>query len=180
LLTPREATPQSFAPIDPQPPTPTPIKLFQSPPTPIQSIVASNREVSEPPIVPKAAKAKSTPVKHEPRRSTRNRSAPLRLGYDGQQGHGYIAEFDGTSLEWLYHEVAECPSPPPSSYKASVSNRDTLSFNEAMNDRDSIDKQMDESRKRRNSKFAEKRHLESSANLLRQDSHSSGYLGIST
>ncbi|KAI2494031.1 hypothetical protein MHU86_20517 [Fragilaria crotonensis] len=45
----------------------------------------------------KATKAKSTPVKHEPRRSTRNRSAPVRLGYDGQQGHGYIAESDGTS-----------------------------------------------------------------------------------
>jgi hypothetical protein len=72
LLPPREATPQSFAPIDPQPPTPTPIKLFQSPLTPIQPVVASNREVSEPPIVPKAAKAKSTPGKHVPRRSTQN------------------------------------------------------------------------------------------------------------
>ncbi len=142
LLTPREATPQSSAPIDPQPLTPTPIKLFQSPPTPIQPVVASNREVSEPPIVPKAAKAKSTPVKHVPRRSTRIRSAPLRLGNDGQQGHGYIAELDGTSLEWLYNEVAECPSPPASSYTASVSNPDTLSFNEAMNDRNNIDKWM--------------------------------------
>jgi hypothetical protein len=143
LSTPREATPQPSAPIDLQPPNPTPIKLFQSPPTPTRPVVASNREVSKPPIVPKPAKAKSTPVKHVPRRSTRNRSAPLRLRYDGQQGHGgHIAEFDGTSLQWLYNQVAECPSPPPSSYKASVSNPDTLSFNVAMNDRNNIDKWM--------------------------------------
>jgi hypothetical protein len=75
-----------------------------------------------------------------PRRSTRNRSAPLRLASDDQQGHGYNAELDGTSLEWLYNEVAECLSPPPSSYKASVSDPDTLSFNEAMSDRDNIKK----------------------------------------
>ena len=88
----------------------------------------------EPSIIPRARKVKNTPVKHAPRRS-----APLRLGYEG---HGYIAELDGTSLEWLYNEVAECPSPPPSSYKASVSDPDTLSFNKAMNARDNIDKWM--------------------------------------
>jgi hypothetical protein len=142
FLNPREATPQPFAPFDPQPPTPTPIKLFQSPPTPVQTVVASNREVSKPPIVPKAAKAKSTPVKHVPRRSTRNRSALLRLAYDGQQGHGYSAELDGTSLEWLYNEVAECHLPQPLSYKAIVSDPDTLSFMEAMNDRDNVEKWM--------------------------------------
>jgi hypothetical protein len=75
-----------------------------------------------------------------PRCSTRNRSAPVRLGYDGQQGHGYNAELDGTSLKWLYNEVAECLSPPPSLYKASVTDPDTLSFNEAMSDRDNIEK----------------------------------------
>ncbi|KAI2512657.1 hypothetical protein MHU86_1653 [Fragilaria crotonensis] len=140
LLTPREATPQPLAPTAPQLPTPTPVKLFQSPPTPIRPANESDNKVSEQPVVPKATKAKSTPVKHEPRRSTRNRSAPVRLGYDGQQGHGYMAEFDGTSLEWLYNEVAECLSPPPSSYKASVSDPDTLSFAEAMADRDNIEK----------------------------------------
>ncbi|KAI2507770.1 hypothetical protein MHU86_6666 [Fragilaria crotonensis] len=140
LLTPREATPQPPTPIAPQLPTPTPVKLFPSSPTPIRPANESDKKVSEQPVVPKATKAKSTPVKHEPRRSTRNRSAPVRLGYDGQQGHGYMAEFDGTSLEWLYNEVAECLSPPPSSYKASVSDPDTLSFAEAMADRDNIDK----------------------------------------
>jgi hypothetical protein len=61
--------------IDPQPPTPSPIKLLQLPPTPIQPVVASSsREVSEPPIAPKATKAKSTPDKHVPRRSTRHLS----------------------------------------------------------------------------------------------------------
>ncbi|KAI2508990.1 hypothetical protein MHU86_5366 [Fragilaria crotonensis] len=135
-----EATPQPPTPIAPQLPTPTPVKLFPSSPTPIRPTNESDKKVSEQPVAPKATKAKSTPVKHEPRRSTRNRSAPVRLGYDGQQGHGYIAEFDGTSLEWLYNEVAECLSPPPSSYKASVSDPDTLSFNEAMADHDNIEK----------------------------------------
>jgi hypothetical protein len=118
LLTLSEATPQPFAPIDPQPKPPMPIKLFQSPPTPIQPVATSNREVSEPPIFPKAAKAKNTSVKHIPCCFTRNRSAPLRLGHDGQQGHGYNAELDGTSLEWLYIKPAECHSPPQLSYKA--------------------------------------------------------------
>jgi hypothetical protein len=140
LLSPRETTPQPLVPTEPRLPTPTPIKLFQSPPTPIQAVVASNKEVSNQPVAPKTAKVKNTPVKHVPRRSTRNRSAPLRLGYDGQQGHGYNAELDGTSLEWLYNKVAECLSPPPSSYKASVSDPDTLSFNEVMSDRDNIEK----------------------------------------
>ena len=142
LLTPREATPQPSPPIDVRPPTPTPIKLFQAPPTPIQPVIESDKNASEATLVPKAAKTKNTPVKHVPRRSARNRSAPQRLGYDGQQGHGYNAELDGTSLEWLYNEVAECSSPPPSSYKASVSDPDTLSFHEAMNDVDNVEKWM--------------------------------------
>ena len=143
LLTPREATPQPASPpIDVRPPTPTPIRLFQAPPTPIQPVIEGDKNASEATFVPKATKAKNTPVKHVPRRSARNRSAPQRLGYDGQQGHGYNAELDGTSLEWLYNEVAECSSPPPSSHKASVSDPDTLSFHEAMNDVDNVEKWM--------------------------------------
>ena len=143
LLTPREATPQAPSPIDDtRPPTPTPIKLFQAPPTPVQPVNESVIEARKSTFVPKATKAKSTPVKHEPRRSTRNRSAPLRLGYDGQQGHGYNAELNGISLEWLYNEVAECPLPPPTSYKASASDPDTLSFIEAMNDVENFEKWM--------------------------------------
>ncbi|KAI2490134.1 hypothetical protein MHU86_24436 [Fragilaria crotonensis] len=122
----------------------------------------------------KGNKAKSTPVKHEPRRSTRNRSAPVRLGYDGQQGHGYMAEFDGTSSNG-YNKVAECLS-PLSSYKASVSDPDTLSFAEAMADRDNIEKGC----KRRNSKFAEKRYMDRSADHGSQDSNFARYLGVSS
>ncbi|KAI2509043.1 hypothetical protein MHU86_5419 [Fragilaria crotonensis] len=146
------ATPPQVLPVAPPPlstPLPPPrsksrrhhqsFQTLPSSPTPIRPANESDK-VSEQPVAPKATKAKSTPVKHEPRRSTRNRSAPVRLGYDGQQGHGYMAEFDGTSLEWLYNEVAECLSPPPSSYKASVSDPDTLSFSEAMADRDNIEK----------------------------------------
>ena len=105
-------------------------------------MIASDNEVCEQPIVPKAAKVKDTPVKHLPYRSTRNHSAPLRLGYNGQQGHGYNAVLDGTSLEWLYNEVADCHLPPPLSCKASVSDPDTLSFIEAMGDRDNVEKWM--------------------------------------
>ena len=111
-------TPQPSAPIDVQLATPTPVKLFQSPPTPIRPTKESNKEAREALIIPKATKAKSTPVKHVPRRSIRHRSAPLRLGY--------IAEFDGRSLEWLNNIAAECPLPPPLSYKASVSDPGTL------------------------------------------------------
>jgi hypothetical protein len=93
-------------------------------------------------IIPRTTKAKSTPIKNIPCRSTRNRSAPLRLGYDGQEEHGHIAEFDGTSLEWLYNKFAEYSSPPPSSNKTSVSDPDTLSFNEAMNNHNNIFKWM--------------------------------------
>ena len=56
LLNPREATPQPFAPVDPQPPIPTPIKLFKSLPTLNQPVIASDKEVSEQPIVPTAAR----------------------------------------------------------------------------------------------------------------------------
>ena len=82
------------------------------------------------------------PVKLVPCCSTRNRSAPLCLGYDGQQGYSYDAELHGTSLKWLYNKVAECPSLPPSSYKASASDPNTLSFNKAMNNRNNINKWM--------------------------------------
>jgi hypothetical protein len=60
FLTPREATPQPLVPVEPQLPTPTPIKLFQLPPTPIQPVVASNKEVSNQPVAPKTAKVKNT------------------------------------------------------------------------------------------------------------------------
>ncbi|KAI2505115.1 hypothetical protein MHU86_9303 [Fragilaria crotonensis] len=136
LQPPREQIAMPSPVIVPPPPTTPLLTPKESPPTPIRPANESNKEVlSEQPIAPKATKAKNTPVKHVPRRSTRNRSAPVRLGYDGQQGHGYNAELDCSSLEWVYNEVAECFSPPPLSYKASVSNPDTLSFNEAMSDR---------------------------------------------
>ncbi|KAI2500076.1 hypothetical protein MHU86_14403 [Fragilaria crotonensis] len=118
----------------------TPPQVLPSPPTPIRPANESDKDVSKQPDAPKATKAKSTPVKHVPRRSTRNRSAPVCLRYDGQQGHGYNAEFNVTSLEWLYNEVAEYLLPPPLLYKESVSDPDTLSFNEAMSDRDNIEK----------------------------------------
>jgi hypothetical protein len=36
--------------------------------------------------------------KHSPRRSTPTRKAPNRLGYDGQQGRGYVFTMDNIIL----------------------------------------------------------------------------------
>ena len=49
---------------------------------------------------------------------------------------------DKNASEWLYNKVAECLSPPASSYTASVSHPDTLSVIEALNDHDNVEKRM--------------------------------------
>ena len=76
-----------------------------------------------------------------PRRSTRDRKAPDRLGYDGRQGRGYVAE-GPTNLLWLINALGEqeIHTAPDYTlaYKASSSDPDTLSFEEAMSDTDNI------------------------------------------
>ena len=116
LLTPRESPAPREEPIDVSTPaplqqsTPAPIQLFPSPP-PSPAAVEPVREqvtvVSEPPRQRQAAPIVAGP----PRRSARsNRQVPSRLGYDGQQGRGYMAEIDDDHdvdfLEWFYNELA--------------------------------------------------------------------------
>ncbi|KAI2489082.1 hypothetical protein MHU86_25511 [Fragilaria crotonensis] len=107
-------------------------------PTPIRPANESDK-VSEQPIVPKATKAKSTPL-------NTNLVAPLAIVGTCPPRIRRTARtwlhrrIRWNLLEWLYNEVAECLSPPPSSYKASVSDPDTLSFSEAMADHDNIEK----------------------------------------
>ena len=76
-----------------------------------------------------------------PRRSTRDRKAPDRLGYDGRQGRGYVAE-GPTNLLWLINALGEqeIHTAPDYTlaYKTSSSDPDTLSFDEAMSDTDNI------------------------------------------
>ena len=89
--------------------SPTREPLRTSPPTPPRPNAAPTRN-------------------HTPRRSTRQRNAPSRLGYDGQQGRGYIVE----PSAWIFPECGLLP--PPLALKASPSDPDTLSYDEAMAD----------------------------------------------
>jgi Reverse transcriptase (RNA-dependent DNA polymerase) len=75
------------------------------------------------------------------RRSNRQRNAPNRLGYDGEQGRGYFANLDYLDFHWHNYEASEdAPTTMPYSYKASVSDPDTLSFDEAMRDVEDVAK----------------------------------------
>ena len=151
LLTPREETPQLLQqspPLPPVPPTPpSPVQLFrpQTPapaptrapapaPTPIRPIEQQGREVVR-------QRRLSEQVIRQPRRSTRVRNAPDRLGYDGQQGRGYLAE---VNLLWLINELGDCEihySPSTEyAYKATTNDPDTLSFDEVLRDGEFVDR----------------------------------------
>ena len=62
------------------------------------------------------------------RRSTRQRNAPSRLGFESDQGRGYIAE----PSAWIFAENGLLP--PPNTYKAAISDPDTLTYDQAMAD----------------------------------------------
>ena len=68
------------------------------------------------------------------RRSSRIKTAPTRLGYDGTQELGYLAH----TPAWLFIENGLLP--PPLALKVSPSDPDTLSFDEAMSDIQNVDK----------------------------------------
>jgi len=78
-----------------------------------------------PPKSPVAAAPKSQPIASIPRRSGRDRKPPNRLGYDGNQTHGYMSSinFDASEITFV-----------PSAHVASNSDPDTLSYDEAMAD----------------------------------------------
>jgi hypothetical protein len=75
-------------------------------------------------------------VRHSPRRSTRQRNAPSRLGYDGNQGAGYFVE----PSAWIFQECGFLG--PPLALKASLSDPDTLTYDEAMSDEPNLSKWM--------------------------------------
>ena len=147
LLTPREPTPSPTQPPTAYQPTeaPAPVQLFRNTPEPPprqEPVVVQVPRELETTIVPE----RTTPtVNLPPRRSTRIRAAPKRLGYDGQQGRGYLADVGNfPALEWLMHEATEIPhfgdhDITPSAFKANASDPDTLSFAEAMADVENID-----------------------------------------
>jgi hypothetical protein len=68
------------------------------------------------------------PTSVTPHRSTRQRSAQNRLGYDGHQGRRYIVE----PSAWHFPECGLLP--PPLALKATPSDPDTLSYDKAMAD----------------------------------------------
>ena len=86
------------------------------------------------PAPPQTPQQPPAPAPAPPRRSTRQRNAPTRLGYDGEQGLGYYAH----PQAWVFLENGLLP--PPLMLKAAPSDPDTLSFDEAMSDTANIDK----------------------------------------
>ncbi|KAI2511448.1 hypothetical protein MHU86_2884 [Fragilaria crotonensis] len=145
LLTPRESPPPSTPTVappphliqDPQPPTPT--QLFQSPLRPASHDIPSPASIeTHDEIEAVTRQAPNEQQRHSPRRSTRTRKAPDRLGYDGQQGRGYLFTMDDIIFDWLLTEAIEDSSAMSQANKASVSDPDTLTFEEAMSDVENI------------------------------------------
>jgi Reverse transcriptase (RNA-dependent DNA polymerase) len=127
LLTPRPPTPST---LERPPPTREPML-----PTREQVPMTQTREqVAQPPPPPAPAAAPpprvvpAAPQHSSPRRSTRQRTAPTRLGYDDQQGRGYFVE----PSAWIFPECGLLP--PPLALKVTPSDPDTLTYDAAMSD----------------------------------------------
>ena len=101
--------------------TALPMSLTREPP---QSFAPPPTQAPNPPS--RSSNATAAPILHSPRRSSCQRSAPNRLGYNGQQGRGYLGE----PSAWLFPECGLLP--PPLAYKASVSDPDSLSYDEGI------------------------------------------------
>ncbi|KAI2491272.1 hypothetical protein MHU86_23291 [Fragilaria crotonensis] len=138
LETPRAPTP---LPTPPRPPSPSPTRM-----SPMRETTSTNDTSSakEPPSAPVRSFAPSPApvVRHSPRRSTRQRNAPSRLGYDGNQGAGYFVE----PSAWIFQECGFLG--PPLALKASLSDPDTLTYDEAMSDEPNLSKWMAAAAKR--------------------------------
>ena len=120
---PTPQTREHFAHQPPMTPQPSPIALSPSPSPAVTAQAPSP--------------APAPPIVHQPRRSTRQRIAPTRLGYDGNQGRGYVAN----PYAWIFTENGLLP--PPIANKATPSDPDTLTYDEAMSDVDNVDKWME-------------------------------------
>jgi hypothetical protein len=132
LETPRAPTP---LPTPPRPPSPSPTRM-----SPMRETTSTNdtSTAKEPLSAPARSSAPSPApvVRHSPRRSTRQRNAPSRLGYDGNQGAGYFVE----PSAWIFQECGFLG--PPLALKASLSDPDTLTYDEAMSDEPNLSKWM--------------------------------------
>jgi hypothetical protein len=117
------------------PEAPSPVNLFPTPSKPPTPLPVRQQETM---VSASVEQGSANDIRNlPPRRSNRPRNAPIRLGYDGRQGRGYIAEAP-LYLDWLFEETANCQLDSPVAYKASSSDPDTLTFDEAMNDKDNI------------------------------------------
>jgi hypothetical protein len=111
------------------PTTPTRDHLARPPPTPAMQPTPIVASPPSPAVVgPAPSPRRPPPQIHQPRRSKRERVAPTRLGYDGNQRHGYYAD----PSAWILTECGLLP--PPLILKATPSDPDTLSYDEAMLD----------------------------------------------
>lgn len=112
-----------------QAPTPQTRELTaQSPTMPIPFAPIEMSHPSPTVVVPAPSPQRPPPQEHQPRRSTRQRVAPTRLGYDGHQGRGYFAD----PSAWVFPECGLLP--PPLVLKATPTDPDTLSYDAAMSD----------------------------------------------
>ncbi|KAI2488975.1 hypothetical protein MHU86_25627 [Fragilaria crotonensis] len=160
-----------------QPPTPT--QLFQSPLRPAPPDVSTPVSIeTNDEIEAVTRQAPNEQQRHSPRRSTRTRKAPDRLGYDGRQGRGYLFTMDDIIFDWLLTEAIEDSSAMLQANKASVSDPDTLSFKEAMSDVENIQNWMKSCRSR-NQVVGEKWDLERSTNRRCEVTNPATYLGLS-
>ena len=107
-------------------PVPSPHK---TPTAPLPLQVPPSASVPTPPSsAPSPAPVSRRSVVSPVRRSTRQRNAPSRLGYGGDQGRGYIAE----PSAWIFAENGLLP--PPCAYKVATTDPDTLTYDQAMAD----------------------------------------------
>ena len=119
-------------------PTPQTREHFAQPPMTPQPPPIAPTPSPSPAITAQApSPSPAPPIVHQPRRSTRQRIAPTRLGYDGNQGRGYVAN----PYAWIFTENGLLP--PPIANKATPSDPDTLTYDEAMSDVDNVDKWME-------------------------------------
>ncbi|KAI2507440.1 hypothetical protein MHU86_6932 [Fragilaria crotonensis] len=139
LETPRAPTPLPTPPRPPASPPPTQMSPMRE--TTLTNDTSSAKEPLSAPVR-SSAPSPAPVVRHLPRRSTRQRNAPSRLGYDGNQGAGYFVE----PSAWIFQECGFLG--PPLALKASLSDPDTLTYDEAMSDEPNLSKWMQPLRKR--------------------------------
>ena len=135
-------TPHAPTPSPPQPPLPPPIPMSSTREPSSLIGMSSTREHPSipspirPPTMMIPTAAQRPAIAHSTRRSTCQRNAPTRLGYYGKKGAGYFVD----PSAWIFQECGF--RGPPLAFKASLSDPDTLSYDEAMADEPNLSKWM--------------------------------------